>query len=116
MWMFIALAAATVPELALRDTAPPRSVYRLNLAVDVPVTLGGAAAAVARMFLKDKLARISCPCDASGLNFIDRGTVSNSSSHAANVISDVTVALAMAAPPVADAFDLGFSRALGEDL
>jgi membrane-associated phospholipid phosphatase len=104
------------PDLALRDPSPPRQVYRLNLAVDIPLTVGGGVAALTRAFLKDKLSRISCPCDSAGLNFIDRGTVSNNSSHTANLVSDVTVALAMAAPPVLDLVDVGFSQAFGEDL
>jgi membrane-associated phospholipid phosphatase len=104
------------PDLSLRDPSPPQQVYRLNLAVDIPVTVVGGLAALARASLKDKLSRISCPCDPAGLNFIDRGTVSNNSSHAANVASDVTVAVAIAAPVVLDLLDVGLSRAFGEDL
>jgi len=104
------------PDLSLREPSSPQQVYRLNLAVDIPVTVGGGVAALARLFLKDKLARISCPCDSAGLNFIDRGTVSNSSSHAANLASDVTTAMAIAAPLVLDLLDVGLSQAFGEDL
>jgi membrane-associated phospholipid phosphatase len=103
------------PDLSLR-VAPPLSVYRLKLAVDVPIVVGGGAAALARALLKDKLSRVSCPCDSAGLNFVDRGTVSNSSSHSANVASDVTAVLAIAAPVVLDLVDVGLSQAFGEDL
>jgi len=104
------------PDLSLPAPPSPVQVYRLNLAVDIPVTVAGGLAALARNFLKDNLGRISCPCDPAGLNFIDRGTVSNSSSHAADVASSVTVALAMAAPPVLDLLDVGLTEAFGEDL
>jgi len=104
------------PDLALGEPAPPREVYQLNLAVDIPVTVGGALAALTRTFLKDKLARISCPCNPAGLNFIDRGTVSGNNSHGASVASDVAVGLAIAGPPVFDLFDIGLSKAFGEDL
>ncbi|TMA30125.1 MAG: phosphatase PAP2 family protein [Deltaproteobacteria bacterium] len=103
------------PDLSLRDPSPPRQVYRLNLAVDIPVTVAGGLAALARAFLKDKLARISCPCNPAGLNFIDRGAVSSNNS-GANVASDVAVAIAIAGPPVIDLFDVGLSKAFGEDL
>jgi membrane-associated phospholipid phosphatase len=123
MTVSIALAAllAGAPlDLALQEPAPPLQVYRLNLAVDIPVTVAGAAAALARTFMKDKFARVSCsaaqPCNTAGLNFLDRGTVSNTSSHTANVVSDVTTAVALGLPPFLDLFDVGWSKAFGEDL
>lgn len=103
------------PDLALSGPSSPLSVYQLNLAVDIPVTLGGGLAALARTFLKDKLARISCPCNSAGINFIDRGASGNNN-HGASIASDVAVAMAMAGPPVFDLFDIGLSKAFGEDL
>jgi membrane-associated phospholipid phosphatase len=115
------IALAVLLDLSLRpQPAPPLRVYRLNLAVDIPVTVGGGIAVLVRVLMKDKLSRISCstasPCDTTGLNFIDRGTVGNSSSHAANVASDLTTAFAIAAPPLLDLLDVGWSQAFGEDL
>jgi hypothetical protein len=52
--------------------------------VDIPITAVGGLAALSRAFLKDKFARISCPCDSAGLNFIDRGSVSGKNSHGAS--------------------------------
>ncbi len=111
---------AREPLPAEADGAPPeppapRPVYRLDLAVDLSIVAVGAGAGVARLFFKDQLARISCPCSAAGLNFIDRGSVSASYSDAANLISDVSVALALGLPPLLDLFDLGFSEAWAGD-
>ena len=108
-------ASPRAPDLALPAPESPLAVYRLKLSVDVPVIAGGAVATIAaRFFLKDKLARITCPCDPGGLNFIDRGSVGNRN-HTANIVSDVSVALAIAAPPILDLLDIGLGRAFGED-
>jgi len=108
-------APLRAPEAALPETVAPLSVYRLKLSVDVPVIVGGGVATVlARFFLKDQLTRMSCPCDPAGLNFIDRGSVSNNN-HTANIVSDVTVALSIAAPPIFDLLDVGLDRAFGVD-
>ena len=109
------LLGAPVPDLALPAPASPLEVYRLKLSVDVPVIVGGGVATLAaRFFLKDRIARITCPCDPGRLNFIDRGSVGNRD-HTANIVSDVTVALAIAAPPILDLLDIGLGRAFGED-
>jgi membrane-associated phospholipid phosphatase len=106
-----------VPDVALAEPSPsPRQVYRLNLAVDIPITAVGGIAALSRAFLKDKFARISCPCDPAGINFIDRGSASGNSSHGASIASDIAVAMAIAGPPAFDLFDIGVSKAFGEDL
>jgi membrane-associated phospholipid phosphatase len=108
-----ALLGAPVPDAALPQ---PLEVYRLKLAVDVPIIVaGGIATVAARFFLKDQLTRMSCPCDRAGINVIDRGAVGNDS-HFAGTASDITVVAAIAAPPLLDLLDLGANRALGEDL
>jgi membrane-associated phospholipid phosphatase len=103
------LATATDP------SAPPREVYELHLAVDVPVTVAAGSAALVRVLFEDQLARKSCPCDPSGINALDRGAVGNHN-HAAGIAADVTVYGVLAALPVADLLDLGVDRALAQDL
>ncbi len=111
---FMVMAPVALAAVLLLAPAAPREVYQLNLAVDIPVTLVAGSVGFVRAFLTDKLARISCPCDPAGLNAIDRGTVGNRS-HAASVAADVTVYGTMFALPLLDLFDLGVSRAFGED-
>ena len=101
--------------VAEEPTSQPRQVYELHLAVDIPVTIVAGSVGLIRAFFADELARKSCPCDPSGLNALDRGTVGNHSA-AAGVAANVTVYGVMAALPLADLLDLGFGRALGQDL
>lgn len=95
--------------------SPSRSVYEVRPAVDVPITVAAASVGLVRILWEDDLARIRCPCDPSGLNAIDRGTVGNHS-HAASLAGDITVYTLMALPPLADLVDLGFGRTWLEDL
>ena len=93
----------------------PREVYELHLAVDIPVTIVGASAGLARVLFEDRLVRKSCPCDPAGINSLDRGTVGKHSA-VASIAADVTVYGAMVAMPLVDLLDVGFGRAFGEDL
>ena len=116
-------APMTVPLLsllvALADPAAasdePQQIYQLHLAIDIPVTVVGASGGLVRVLFEDQLARESCPCDPGSLNAIDRGTVGNHSA-AASVAANVTVYGVMAALPLADVLDVGWSRAFGEDM
>jgi len=108
-------AAAPAPPAAPADTAPPRAIYQVHLAVDIPVTVAAGSMGLVRILFEDQLARKSCPCDPSGINALDRGTVGNHSA-AASVAANVTVYGVMAALPLADVLDLGFGRTWGEDL
>jgi undecaprenyl-diphosphatase len=96
---------------------PPREVYKLNLPVDISVTAAGALAGLGRIFLADKLIRVTCSlfCDPSGMNSFDRSTVGNDNA-SAGLVSHITVGLAVAAPPLLDLLDLGPGKAFGEDL
>jgi hypothetical protein len=94
---------------------PPREIYEVHLAVDLPVTVVAGSAGLVRVFFKDSLARKSCPCDPAGINGLDRSTVGNHSA-AAGVAADVTVYGVMAALPLVDLLDLGWGRAWAEDL
>jgi len=102
------------------DSAPapkPQApeVYRVRLAVDLPIIVVGVGAGLARELFRDKLARKSCPCDSASINRFDRWTVGYHS-QAASVAADVTVYGVLIALPFVDLFDLGFGRALGEDV
>jgi len=111
-----ALELQTPPAgLAEAPRSQPREVYELHLAVDIPVTIVAGGAGLVRVFFTDQLARKSCPCDPSGINALDRGTVGNQSA-AAGIAANVTVYGVMAALPLIDLLDLGFGRALGQDL
>jgi membrane-associated phospholipid phosphatase len=93
----------------------PRSVYELHLAVDIPLTIAGGGLGLARELFANRLARKSCPCDPAGINFIDRGTVGNHSAFATTA-ADVTVYGTLLVLPLIDLVDVGFGRAMGEDL
>lgn len=103
------------PPAAFTPAPRPREVYELHLAVDVPVTVVGGGVALVRVFFRDQLARISCPCDPSSINALDRGTVGNHS-RAASIAADVTAFGLPVALPLADLIALGLGRPLGQDL
>jgi membrane-associated phospholipid phosphatase len=111
--LLLVVALADPP--AAEDDARPESIYDVHLAVDVPVTVVAGSAGLVRILFEDQLARKSCPCDPSGINALDRGTVGNHSS-AAGVAANLTVYGVMAALPLADLLDVGFGRTWGEDL
>jgi len=56
-----------------------------------------------------------CPCDPNEVNSFDRRAIGNSSD-AADVISTVSAALAIAGPPVLDFLDVGSTPAFLEDM
>src|SRR3954471_21495693 len=118
LYLLVALAdppAAMADPPAQADDAPTRDIYEVHLAVDVPVTVVAGSAGLVRILFEDQLARKSCPCDPSGINALDRGTVGNHSA-AAGVAANVTVYGVMAALPIVDLLDVGFSRTWGDDL
>jgi len=105
------LPAASVP--APKAQAP--EVYRLRLAADIPIIVVGVGAGLARELFREKLARKSCPCDPASINRLDRWTV-RYHSQAASVAADVTVYGVLIALPLVDLIDVGFGRALSEDV
>ena len=107
-------AAALVALLVASPAAAAESVYDVRPAVDVPITVAGFALASLPYFLEDVLPH-RCPCDPAELNRLDR-TWWDRHSDAAGRASDVTLAVAVAAPPVVDALRLGFGPALGADV
>jgi membrane-associated phospholipid phosphatase len=102
-------------ESALAPKSPSPEVYRVRLGADIPIIVVGVGAGLARELFRDKLARKSCPCDSASINRFDRWTVGYHS-QAASVAADVTVYGVLIALPFVDLFDLGFGRALGEDV
>jgi membrane-associated phospholipid phosphatase len=96
------------------EPPPPREVYKLHLAVDIPVTLVGASLGLGRELFKDRLTR-TCPCDPASVNSLDRFATKNHNG-AAGIAADVTVYGTMLALPLVDLLDVGAGRAFGEDL
>ena len=109
------LAVVALGDPPAAEEAPrPESIYEVHLAVDIPVTVVAGSAGLVRILFEDQLARISCPCDPSGINGLDRGTVGNDNK-AAGVAANVTVYGVMAALPLVDLLDVGWGRTWGED-
>ena len=94
---------------------PPPQLYKVNLAVDLPLTVVAGSVALVRVFGKEDLARKTCPCATTGVNALDRHAIGNHS-HTASVAADITVYGTMAALPLLDLIDVGANRALAEDL
>src|SRR3954470_21459202 len=113
LYLLVAMADPSAPTAeppAPAGDAPARDIYEVPLAVDVPVTVVAGSAGLVRILFEDQLARKSCPCDPSGINGLDRGTVGNHSA-AAGIAANVTVYGVMAALPLADLIDVGSGRA-----
>jgi PAP2 superfamily protein len=128
LWLLIAAADATGTanvnananedaKVAPAQVGVPRSpdIYKVHLAIDVPVTVVGGSAALVRVLFEDRLARKSCPCDPASVNALDRGTVGNHSA-AASLAANVTVYGVMAALPLADVIDVGWGRTWADDM
>jgi membrane-associated phospholipid phosphatase len=89
-------------------------IYRLHLAIDIPVSVVGGALGLAREIWGDDLARKSCPCDPARLNALDRGTVGNHS-RAADLAASITAWGLLGVLPALDLIDVGANRAFVED-
>jgi membrane-associated phospholipid phosphatase len=95
--------------------APPLEVYRVRLAVDLPIMVAGAAAGLLRNRLSGQFVRTRCPCNADELNAIDRRFV-GLTNPAAGLASDATVTAVVFLPPLLDLLVIGPSRAFAQDL
>ncbi len=93
----------------------PREVYRVYLAIDIPLIVVGGAAGLGRILFENKLVHKDCPCNPDGINRLDRWTV-RYHSEAASIAADATVYSVLSALPLVDLLALGFGRAWGEDL
>src|SRR5512143_173553 len=126
--LLLAVALAAAPTLApapepLADLAPPAaeadpSVYRVGK-LDLAVTALAVGAAVAPNPFTTRLIRRSClapgSCSPDSVNVLDRFAV-DLHSKAADVTSDVTVALSVLVPVAADGLRLGLAPAFREDV
>jgi membrane-associated phospholipid phosphatase len=94
---------------------PPKQVYELHLAVDIPITIAGGAVTLARELVASRLVVFTCPCDPSGINGADRWAVGYHN-RAAALASEITLYGVPLLLPLIDLADLGVTRALAEDL
>lgn len=109
------LALVVVALLAAgRSGAEEPTPYRIRPALDLPVTAGLLVAAGVP-YLFPHLITPSCPCDPATVNRFDRIAIGHRSA-AASAASDVTAALAVVVPPVADALHLGLGAPLAADV
>ncbi|BDG04159.1 phosphatase PAP2 family protein [Anaeromyxobacter oryzae] len=113
--LLVGALALAPPAPGAPDPAPDPVIYTLHPAVDGTVlALSALTIAVPSLFASE-LIHERCPCDPSSVNAFDRHAIGNHS-HAADVTSDLTVALAMAGPPVVELVAVHGSRAIATDL
>jgi membrane-associated phospholipid phosphatase len=91
------------------------SVYRISPWVDGSIIVATSLGSIFPALNQDNLIRPRCPCDLGEVNALDRHVIGNNS-EAAEIVSDATLGLALAAPPLLDLYALGPSRPLAEDL
>src|SRR2546423_3623629 len=106
------LLAVAAPAAAVQPA--PASIYRVNPAVDAPIILASVLAAVLPALFASDLVHPRCPSDPGEVNALDRHAIGNRSPFLATA-SDVAEAVAVAAPLLLDAADLGFTPVLLED-
>jgi membrane-associated phospholipid phosphatase len=92
----------------------PRSVYRLDLAVDIPVSAVAAAGMLVPYALTNTIIHPRCPCPESDVPGFDRWAL-GFASDAADTVSTVTAFVALAAPVAVDLADVGASTPFLED-
>jgi membrane-associated phospholipid phosphatase len=97
------------------ERGEPPAVYDVNLPIDGFVIVASSAAILLPYALSSRLITPTCPCSSSSVNAFDRGVIGNAS-NTADTISNVTVGVAILAPPVADWLALGASRTLLDDV
>ena len=83
--------------------SPPREVYDVRLAIDIPIIVVGSATGLVRTYLANHHVDQRCPCSPDEINSFDRRALGNHSDTAGRV-SDITVGLALAVPPIVDLF------------
>jgi len=104
--------------LALLTVAPVRaedaSVYRIDLAWDIPVSAVAAAGTFVPFALTDSLIHPHCPCPESEVPAFDRWAI-GFASDTADSVSTITAVLAVAGPVALDLADVGASKPFLED-
>ncbi|HLZ46200.1 MAG TPA: phosphatase PAP2 family protein [Gemmatimonadales bacterium] len=99
---------------AQSDSLRPRSVYRLSLAADAPVTLISTLGIVVPYALAGRLITPRCPCNPQEVNGFDRGAIGNENPGARR-LSDATAGAVMVLPLVLDAVDIGVNDVWAAD-
>jgi membrane-associated phospholipid phosphatase len=92
----------------------PRSVYRLDLAWDIPVSVVAAAGFIVPNALTDTLIHPHCPCPTSEVPWFDRWALGHASD-TADTLSTVTAGLAYVLPLAVDFADVRASTPFLED-
>jgi membrane-associated phospholipid phosphatase len=96
------------------SSAAPRSIYRLDLAWDLPIIVVGAAGSLVPDLFTDSLIHPHCPCPESEVPGFDRWAIGHASD-TADTVSTVTATLALIAPLALDVADVGPSTPFLED-
>ncbi|HEY4394723.1 MAG TPA: hypothetical protein VGP64_11700 [Polyangia bacterium] len=92
------LATQIGPARADPGSDRPAAVYDVSLPIDGAVIVVSGAGILVPYLLSSRLIHPICPCSPSSVNSFDRGVIGNASD-TADLISNVTVGLAMVAPP-----------------
>jgi membrane-associated phospholipid phosphatase len=93
---------------------PAPSIYRIDLAWDIPVSVAAAAGILVPYVLTDRLIQPHCPCSPSEVPGFDRWVIGYASD-AADTVSTVTAGLALIGPVALDFADVGPSPPFLED-
>jgi len=79
----------------------PMSVYRVSPTADGAIIVVTTAGGLVPFAFTSRIIHPSCPCSPSSVNSLDRGVIGNASD-SADLASNITVALAIVVPPIAD--------------
>jgi len=102
------------PAAAVHPSPRPVSIYRIDLAWDVPISLVAAAGVLVPNLMTDTLIHPHCPCPASEVPGFDRWAI-GFASDTADLLSTVSAGLAVAVPVALDLTDVGASTPFLED-
>ncbi len=87
------------------EVPDPMSVFRISLPIDGAIIAVTTVGSLIPLALTSQIIHPSCPCSPSSVNSFDRGVIGNAS-NAADLASNVTLALAIAVPTIGDAIAL----------
>jgi membrane-associated phospholipid phosphatase len=83
------------------DPPDPMSVYRVSPVVDGAIIAATTAGSLLPFAFTSQIIHPSCPCAPSSVNSLDRRVIGNNSD-TADMASNITLALAIVVPPIAD--------------
>jgi membrane-associated phospholipid phosphatase len=114
----LAIVLAAGPAAGAGGTDPPASspriLYRLDARVDGTIMAVSALSIGIPALFASRIIHERCPCDRDAVNGFDRGAIGNHDD-TMDVLSTVTVGLAIAVPPALDWAVLGRGDALTSD-